>query len=795
MSRSSTKPPRRLAFAVACVAAAMLLVEVVVTRLFSVLFFYHFSFFAVSLVMSGLVVGGLLAARFNVQGSTVVDFDRWLSTLSLTYAAATIAAMLAMCWIPGPESNNAPSLATVALFGSLFLPGLVAAGAFLAIAFARDRTWIGRLYAWDLIAAAGACIAAVLLLRFVQGPAVLTAPALFAAVGSLALASGTKLRAAAGIVVVASVGLLVADLASGRELLRLNPGPRSRTPLFERWNEHSRVQAFDTGSTGRYLVIDRSAGTMMRPIPPKPDGGPIDISASWGEGAQYPVYATGRPIRNVAIIGAGGGQDLLPALAHGAERVDGYELNGILVDLLQRDFRDFNALATRPEVSLIHSEARIGIAQSGKTYDVIQASLIDTWAATASGGFVLSENGLYTREGWRTFLSHLSETGVLTMTRWHLPDAPAETHRLVALAVSGLMDVGIADTRARIVLIRSSRDDRAVAFTKREGTAVCTILVSPSGFTADEIARLAELCSRTGAEILAEPNSRPADATIDRLLDPSTLQQAIAESPFDITPPDDLCPYFFLQVRPADLANIGRSQFGGITEITFNGVRVMVILGGGSLILVVVVLLLTWLGVPGAMATPSQRRSYRWMSVYFVGIGFGYVMIQLGLHQRLNLILGHPTLALSVVLFAMLLGTGLGSAASATLFPTGRVRGAAMGIVGTLAVLSVGLPWFSYFESTPSFAVRVVLVGTLVAVVGAVLGVAFPLGVRRVARTGESAVQRMWAINGAASIAATVVAALVGLTLGTQMVLVVGALAYVVAGVAGTAAEWNEGEA
>ena len=31
-------------------------------------------------------------------------------------------------------------------------------------------------------------------------------------------------------------------------------------------------------------------------------------------------------------------------------------------------------------------------------------SLIDTWAATGAGAFTLSENGLYTREGWRILL-------------------------------------------------------------------------------------------------------------------------------------------------------------------------------------------------------------------------------------------------------------------------------------------------------------------------------------------------------------------------------------------------------
>jgi spermidine synthase len=196
-------------------------------------------------------------------------------------------------------------------------------------------------------------------------------------------------------------------------------------------------------------VIDRSAATFMRQLPP-----PVQPELSWRAGAQYAAYRAGRQLQSVAIIGVGGGGDLLPAISYGATQIDGYEINQTMIDFLQRDFLDYNGLALRPEVRLIHDEARVGIAHSGQQYDLIQASLIDTWAATASGGFVLSENSLYTREGWRVFLEHLTPQGILTMSRWHISDAPAETHRLVALAAASLEDAGLADAAPHIVLLR-----------------------------------------------------------------------------------------------------------------------------------------------------------------------------------------------------------------------------------------------------------------------------------------------------------------------------------------------------
>src|SRR5207244_6205284 len=104
---------------------------------------------------------------------------------------------------------------------------------------------------------------------------------------------------------------------------------------------------------------------------------------------------------------------LLPVIYYCFKQKTAYDINQAMIDFLQRDFRDYNAIATRPEVRLIHDEARVGISHSGRQYDLIQASLIDTWAATASGGFVLSENTLYTREAWRVFLNQLTPAVIL----------------------------------------------------------------------------------------------------------------------------------------------------------------------------------------------------------------------------------------------------------------------------------------------------------------------------------------------------------------------------------------------
>lgn len=763
-----------MALAVGCVAAAMLLFEIIVTRLFSVLFFYHFSFFAVSLVMSGLVFGGLLAARWNAPALSRSGFEGRLAMLALLFSAGTVLSLAAVVWVgPTPDEGN-PSALRVAVHALAFLPGLVAGGAFLALAFARNRAWIGRLYAWDLAAAAAACLGSIAMLRLMQGPPALLLPAVLAGIAAALLGPSRAHRAGGVIAALFSCLLGAGNAVTGYRMLRL--GPSDSHLLYERWNEHSRVIAAELPGVGRYLLIDRIAGTLMFPTPRSPEGGPPKADVSWAKGQQYIVYHLARPVRRVAIIGVGGGSDLRPALYWGAERVDGYELNQIFVDLLQHDFSDYNALAARPEVRLHHTEARVGIARSGERYDVIQASLIDTWAATASGGFVLSENGLYTREGWHTFLRHLTDTGVLSVTRWHIPEAPAETERLVSLAAAALSDEGFEDAASHVILMRANSDG-AIAFTGREGQSQATILVSRTPFTRDEVERLRQAGARDGMSLAAAPGLTPEDDVVRQILSPSGREQAIAASPFDIAPPTDARPFFFLQIRPSDWLNLSRDQFGTVTQITFNGVRVLMMLCGLSLLFVAGVVLFALSGLPGASSSPPDRRRYRWMTLYFLGIGLGYILVQLGLHQRLIISLGHPTLALAVVLTSMLLGSGAGSVLSERFFPRGDFGRAFAAILGVLGLSLVLLRFAAHLEDV-SVTVRLVIVAIVVAVVGFVLGFAFPLGVRRVASTGEWATQKMWAINGAASIAGSVLAALIGLTLGSAGVLATGMAAY-----------------
>jgi hypothetical protein len=156
-----------------------------------------------------------------------------------------------------------------------------------------------------------------------------------------------------------------------------------------------------------------------------------------------------------AVIGVGGGRDLLSAYLFGFRDLTGVELNPIFIDLLTRQFRDYNQLADVPGVRLFVDEARSWFARTAERFDLIQMSLTDTWAATGAGAYSLSENGLYTVQGWHHFLSALTPNGVFTVSRWFNPKDITETGRLVSLAAAALRAEGIEQPRNHLFLART----------------------------------------------------------------------------------------------------------------------------------------------------------------------------------------------------------------------------------------------------------------------------------------------------------------------------------------------------
>lgn len=784
----SSAAPRGHLLAIGLVAGATLALELLLTRLFSVLFLYHYSFYAVSLVMAGLTFGGLIAGRRDLAAMSDGDHARMVARACRGMALGQLLGLGFLCVLPASDVATRPSLLMVSAAALIFLPAFTCAGVAVAGLLARRPEHGARLYAADLACAAAACALFIPLSRLVQGPAAILATTLAAMIAEACVRGSVAPRPAPSrtpvglqLLALLALGGLAANLWMGPRALGLRlggePGKPVVEPVLERWNEHSRVQVWDDAQAF-FVLIDKSAGTFTPKIGRRAEGAPVPVQPWWDSFVFSLGYRLGRPLNDVAIIGVGGGRDLLGPLANGARHVDGFEINRSIVELLERDLVEFNDVAKWPEVTLHASEGRTGLRHSGRDYDVIQASLIDTWAATASGGFVLSENGLYTREAWNLFLSRLTDGGLLTMTRWFVPAKPTEAHRLVALASRALEDRGVERPAEHVVLVTDRTREQLRE--SPDSPAVATILVSTRPFSAEEVERIGSLCEASEWMPILGPGVESLDPLLPVLLDPARRDAAVAEHPDDISPPTDERPYFFLQLRPSSwLGGLDRDA-DILEELTFNALRVILLLALFSLAFAGCVLAFGVGPRAGELAErdPARRRLARALAAWFACIGAGYMFVQIGLHQRLILALGSPTMALSVLLASMLLGGGVGSWISGRMSVPRATLVAATIAPAWLLALTFFAPSAELLGGVADTTARALVAGAISGATGVALGLGFPAGWRIAGRLGGAVPQRLWAINGATGIAGSACAALAGPLVGHRGTMLVGLILY-----------------
>ena len=476
---------------------SLLQLELFLTRIFSVTMWYHFAFMAISLAMFGLAAGAVLVEVMKKR-----EPHATLANAALLFALTSAICFTVQLYLRADPDAQLGT--TVWAFTVIAIP-FVFGGVVICVGLTRFPAFTGKLYAADLGGSAAGCLLTIPILNTIHAPTAVILNAGIAALAATTFAFSVRGKVR-WIAAASCVGLFV--IAGANQSVKkidiqwLKGGRNSHDGLYEKWNALSRIyvrknddEPFGWGMSpiykhGRkidqlYLNIDSGAATVIT----KFDG---DLGSL--EHLKYDVTALAHYLRrqtSALVIGVGGGRDILTALVFGQRHVTGVEINSDILRVLTGRFADYaGKLAENPAVTLVHDEARSYIARSGAKYGIIQASLIDTWAATSAGAYVLTENGLYTKEAWLTFLNHLTPDGILTMSRWYYEAQPAEALRLTALATTSLIDIGVADPRQHIVIIRKQDNSELGQY------SVATILVSRRPFTDAEIDSLTDVSSR-----------------------------------------------------------------------------------------------------------------------------------------------------------------------------------------------------------------------------------------------------------------------------------------------------------
>lgn len=794
---------RTLGVAVATLSLALMTTELVVTRIFSVIIWYHFAFFAISVALFGTGAAALVVHLG--QRSLLTDRAPAALTGSAAGFAVTVVIVdfLLVRVVPGwfGDLDTATHLETtgriVLLFAMAAAPFFVG-GFTLSLAIARHARDVHRVYSADLVGAAFGCLAAVPLLGGLGGPGALLAAAAAGGVAALLFARAEPARVprvvsrVAALSVIAAIGVgAVADRAGALDvksakLLDLRRYP----PEFDQWNSFSQVTVLPVGGfrgwgmsplyTGpvpeqRALFIDLAALTMLTRF----DGNLRSVEYVLHDLSAFVFGVTPKP-KETCVIGAGGGKDVLAALAAGSDRVTAVEINPLIVDgVVRGKFRDFTGgLYSRPDVETFVEDGRSFVRKTDRRFDVLLLSMVDTSAATAAGAFALTENSLYTSDAFADFLSRLGPNGVLSVSTVSFPSLAVGT-RLVAIARDALSRRGIAAEGAVAVI--------QTPWLNRGGT-MHNVLVKPSGFSPEDSERIVQHAGELGFEVAYVPGAVSPEPGLENgwiyevLTTPSSraLAKSMATWPVDASAVDDSRPFFFYQDRLrhffSALSAVGSMQPFG------NGLVVL-----AKVLFVSVLFVAAFLLVPLAFSRRELSLGGGRPGIdlaYVSSLGLGFMFVEIALVQRFTLYLGHPTYTLAVVLLVLLMGGGLGSRALAG--PTARGRARRLRSLLVAVVVAIGFvrvvapPVFDATLAWPIGA-RAVVSALLLGPVGFLLGVPYPTVLGAVAERAPLRVPWLWAMNSAMSVLGSVLATVVSLHGGIDAAIGVGAALYLCA--------------
>ena len=787
-TRSSRPLPTDLTLliGIALTSFSALLLELALTRLFSVVLFYHFAFLAISVALLGLGAGGVFA-YLRRNWLTRFATRPLAATLCTLNAVAIFLALEVVLHVPvSLELSRWNFLRLSALYLASAVP-FIFTGLIFSVVFARETHHVTRLYGADLIGGASACLAVVPLLNWIGGPnAILFSAFTMSAAaiiwhgerepdsGKSVIPSAARATARASrgtlrfLPVITATILILLILAnhSGRliDVIYAKGEFRDRSWVeFARWNAISRVEV-DRQGDAKAVVIDADASTYIMNADLRTWKGSV-----WERNLMSAPPALAnvlRPHGDFAIIGPGGGVDVLRAVANGSPSVTGIEINPLIATTVMRGrYADYAYhLYERPDVHIYVTDGRSFIRNSRRQYDVIQMTLVDTWASTAAGAFALSENSLYTTDAFREYFQHLKPDGMIAITRWEFRQ-PREALRVVSVAMEALHELGVANPAANFMVISDGDLDE-------DGIPVA-VLAKKTPFTpAEEDAVEQHLARYDELEALYLPND-PGENPFSALIARNDPWAFARNYPYNVAPVNDDAPFFFFTLKTSQILNEESLQQGIDWKVNL-GVVVLGMVLGISLAAVLVFLILPMLCGAGA---PARVRHVSLL--YFVAIGLGYILVEIAFIQRFVLFLGHPTYALTVVIFLLLLSSGSGSLTSRRwVTEPARVWRPLVFVVLVISLCVALLPSTLTALVGLPFSLKLVVSALFLIPLGLAMGMPFPTGLRQLSERGLGGVEWAWAMNAVSSVLGSVLAMVVAIHWGLNFTLACGGAAY-----------------
>ncbi|MEI8348658.1 MAG: hypothetical protein WCI77_00755 [Candidatus Omnitrophota bacterium] len=770
---------------VLCSSLSALLFEISLTKLFSVILWYHFAYLVVSLALFGIGAGGLITFFFeNYLKKNITQVLPRMAILQFVGIISCLAFILNFKITAG--FHKATLLRTILLYISCSFPFMIS-GATTSLTMRVYGEKIPKIYFFDLIGAAMGCIVLVVAITYFSAPAVVIIAGFFALAAFLCFSFFLRLLSVptAFIVMMMATGVIYTHTQTDIFSIKYTKLYRERKDLmYEKWSPLARITVypgifwakdvnapFGWGMSKKFvskgpikqlwIEQDGCAGTPITQF----DGDFRKLDFLRYDVTAFAYYLKDKP--TTCVIGSGGGRDILTALLFGAPKVTACEINPVIVNLLRNQYRSFSGnLYDLAQVQVKVAEARNYIRSSQEHFDIIQMSLIDSWAATVAGALSLSENSLYTVEAFVDYLRHLKPDGVLSITRF-LSMPRSQCLRVAVIARKALENTGIQYPWQHIAV---------VATHPYQGLA--TVIIKKSPFTPPEIKTIQDAAGQLNFSVLYLPDQCQDAAFCMAMTEP--LKNIIEKSYYDVRPVTDDRPFFFQFLYFSKIFDLftGKALHG--QHMNYYAQLVIAIL-----LIISSILILSFYIVPLMISRKTGTMSRPW-SLYFMLLGLGFMFVEIPLLQKGSLYLGHPTYSISVVLFAMLIFSGLGSYYSGSIDIKNLPRFLFYFLCWTTITLTVVTFCLEYIVSwTIGFMppLKIFIFMCCTGLMAFFMGTAFPSGMRLLNHSHPTHIPWAWALNAGASVLGSVIAMGISINFGYRYVLWCGVWAYLLAGV------------
>lgn len=782
---------------------SVLVMELCLTRIFSVLSWHHFAYLIISLALLGFGAAGsylTVARRFadgEVHPARLSHFA-WLFALTTVLAVALASRIRfypADIVLHRDYSNVLSLLILYVVVGIPFFFAGVCIGRLVAMA--GDR--VNQFYFADLVGAGAGALAGLAVINHLGAVTGIFLAATLASLAACILGTGGVRwrRWAYGLTLLAALGLTV--LGARTELLPLQYPPskdmfrHENRVEFSRWHVVGKIDirrpgegywSFGGALARRYtgppptvqgIYQDGAAPTGIMHVTDDPET--VEILGEYLQGVAYTV----RPVRRALIIGVGGAIDGLIAMHHGAEHVVGVDLNPVTVHAVKHRYRDrCPALWKGDRFEMVVAEGRHYLTRTGKTFDVIQLSGVDTFTALSSGAYALSENFLYTREAMRDYWLHLTDDGILSFSRW-LFDPPRETLRLVTTQTAMLAEAGVTEPHRHIVVLAGP------AYTGRSPWAETLLKRSP--FTEQQVAGLIGWAADRGFEVLYDPYHERENA-FNAFLHADTAGRAafVADYTFNIKPTTDDDPFFFQFYRWKSVFALASGKGGlagstggyGITRVPLGFIILAFSLAQMLVLSLAFILAPLWMRA----RLRSAGRGRLGVFVYFAALGLGFMFIEIALLQKFSVFVGGPVYSMAITLASILVFSGVGSYI-ARVFRK-RPGGGLTVVIAALLVVTVA-EMLLLRHAIPALMgltlpMRWLVTALAILPIGILMGMPFPTGLRLVERMDESIRPWAWGVNGFATVIGSMLCVLVSIHAGFTTALAAAMAIYVIGG-------------